>query len=61
MPPLTGITTADVEKRATYIALTTAENARMTAERDSTMRDYKNRLAALVVHLAAVDGGAGAE
>ena len=52
MPPLTvgtGITRADVEKRATYIALTTAENARMTAERDSTMRDYKNRLAALVV------------
>ena len=52
MPPLTvgtGITQADVEKRATYIALTTAENARMTAERDSTMRDYKNRLAALVV------------
>ena len=52
MPPLTvgtGITQADVEKRATYIALTTAENARMTAERESTMRDYKNRLAALVV------------
>ena len=52
MPPLTvgtGITTADVEKRATYIALTTAENARMKIERDSTMRDYKHRLAALVI------------
>ena len=52
MPPLTvgtGITTADVEKRATYIALTTAENARMKVERDSTMRDYKNRLAATVL------------
>ena len=49
MPPLTvgtGITQADVEKRATYIALTTAENARMTAERESTMRDYKNLLRA---------------
>ena len=41
--------TADVEKRATYIALTTAENARMKVERDSTMRDYKNRLAAIVI------------
>ena len=46
---LTIFTAADVEKRATEIALTTADNARKKIERDSTMRDYKNRLAAIVI------------
>ena len=44
----TGIDANDVARRASERAKMTAENGRKTAERKATLRDYKNRIAAVL-------------